>query len=198
MLGVWDEAGPDELDTEGDVTLDSWTGFSRNSTCLLMVTLLKAPQWQTRLRQWRCSSSLTWISGAAMLKKLSQLSILLGPLKWSSTAKAHVFRSYPCQFLHRKREVVNKYCFVVWVWGARHNTTVIHKAAGELIERRVELRARIIVYSSEMFQLAKLLYPRKSLWEVSTHRWISGGGLHSSARLPPEVPSVQGKVACLQ
>ena len=35
------------------------------------------------------------------------------------------------------------------------NTTVFHKAAGELIEGRVEFRARIIVYSSEMFQLAK-------------------------------------------
>ena len=30
MLGVWDEAGPDELDTEGDVTLESWTGFSQS------------------------------------------------------------------------------------------------------------------------------------------------------------------------
>ena len=29
MLNVWDEAGPDELDTEGDVTLESWTGFSQ-------------------------------------------------------------------------------------------------------------------------------------------------------------------------
>ena len=24
--------------------------------------------------------------------------------------------SFPCQFLRRKREVVNKFCFVVWVW----------------------------------------------------------------------------------
>ena len=80
MLNVLDEAGPDELDTEGDVTLESWTGFSQNPTCLLMVTLLKALQWQTRLRHWRCSSSLTWISGAATLKKLSQLSILRGSL----------------------------------------------------------------------------------------------------------------------
>ena len=30
MLDVWDEAGPDELDTEGDVTLESWTGFSQS------------------------------------------------------------------------------------------------------------------------------------------------------------------------
>ena len=52
-------------------------------------------------------------------------------------------------------EVVNKNCFVVWVGGARHNTTVFDNAAGELIERRVELRARIIVHSSEMFQLAQ-------------------------------------------
>ena len=74
---------------------------------------------------------------------------------WSSTAKTHVFSSYPCELLRRKREVVNKCCFVVWVWGARRDTTVFHKAAGELIERRVELRARIIVHSSEVFQLAK-------------------------------------------
>ena len=178
MLDVWDEAGPDELDTEGDVTLESWTGFSQNPTCLLMVTLLKALQWQTRLRHWRCSSSLTLISGAAMLKKLSQLSILLGSLMWSSTAKTHVFSSYPCELLRRKREVVNKYCFVVWVGGARHNTTVFDNAAGELIERLVELRARIIVYSSEMFQPSKPFCARKSLWEVSTHRWRSRGSCY--------------------
>ena len=29
MLDVWDEAGADEVDTAGDVTLESWTGFSR-------------------------------------------------------------------------------------------------------------------------------------------------------------------------
>ena len=29
MLDVSDEAGPHEVDTEGDVTLESWTGFSQ-------------------------------------------------------------------------------------------------------------------------------------------------------------------------
>ena len=155
MLGVWDEAGPDELDTEGDVTLESWTGFP-NPTCLLMVTLLKAPQWQTILRQWRSSSSLTWISGAAMLKKIVAAFNLAGFTDVEFHCKNHMsLVRILANSNTEKDEVVNKYCFVVWVWGARHNTTVFHKAAGELIEGRVELRARIIVYSSEMFQLAK-------------------------------------------
>ena len=158
---VWDEAGPDELDIEGDVT------------------------------QWRCSSSLTWIRGAAMLTKLSQLSTLLGPLKWSSTAKAHVFRSYPCQFLRRKREVVNKYCFVVWVWCARHKTTVFDMAAGELIEGRVELRARIIVHSSEMFQLAKPFARSQVVVGVDASMEKQKFGSRSSARLPPEASRIQ-------
>ena len=67
-------------------------------------------------------------------------------------------------------EVVNKCCFVHWVWGARHNKTVLDKAAGELVGRLVEVRAGIIVYSTEMFQPATPFHARKSLWGMSAHR----------------------------
>ena len=94
-----------------------------------------------------------------MSKKRSQLSILLGPLKQSSTAKAHVFSSYPCQLLRRKGEVVSKFCFVIWVWRSRRNTTVFSMAAGELSECLVELRARIFVHSSEIIRPAEPFVP---------------------------------------
>ena len=63
MLDVSDEAGQHEVDIEGDVTLESWTGVfpissstksmqvATNPTSIMTVTLPKAPQWQTRLRQ---------------------------------------------------------------------------------------------------------------------------------------------------
>ena len=79
-----------------------------------------------------------------MSKKWSQLSISLGPLVYST-----------CPLVADTDEVVNKYCFVHWVWGARHNKTVFDKAAGELIGHLVEIRTGIIVYSTEMFQPAK-------------------------------------------
>ena len=78
---------------------------------------------------------------------------------------------FPVNCCAETDEVVNKYCFVVWVCGARRDTTVFHKAAGELIECRVELRARIIVHSSKMFQFAKP-------FARSTHRWRSRGSGH--------------------
>ena len=79
VFDVWSEAGPDELDTEADVTLDVGQDvpdifctksmqMATNQTSMLIVALLRTPMLQERLRQWRCSSSLSWISRAAMSK----------------------------------------------------------------------------------------------------------------------------------
>ena len=89
-------------------------------------------------------------------------------------------------------EVVKKYCFVLWVLSARHNTTAFDKAAGELIERLVELRARIIVYSSEMFLPAKpSARSQVVLGGVDAPMEKQRFGSRSSARLPPEASRSQ-------
>ena len=78
------------------------------------------------------------------------------------------------------------------MWGARRDTTVFHNAAGELIERLVELRARIIVYSSEMFQIAKPFALSQIVVggvdaSMEKQRFV----FRSSAGLPPEAPRIQ-------
>ena len=68
------------------------------------------------------------------------------------------------------------------MWGARP-----HNAAGELIGRLVEIRAGIIVYSTDMFQLATTpLHARKLQGEMLAQMERQRFGLRSSARVPPE------------
>ena len=90
-----------------------------DSSCFRFAILpapARTPPWQTRFRQWRCSGSLSWISGAAMSKKWSQLSISLGPLMSTTMQKHMFFVRIPDKCCADTDEVVNKYCFVHWVW----------------------------------------------------------------------------------
>ena len=83
-------------------------------------------------------------------------------------------------------ELVNKYCFVHWVWGARHNTTVFDKAAGEFDGRLVEIRAGIIVYSVETFNLPHPVTPSQVVvGDVGASMEKQRFGLRFPARLRP-------------
>ena len=94
---------------------------------------------------------LSWIIGAAISKKRSQLL----NLAMSTDVK-------PINCCDDAVENLIKFCFVHWVWGARQNRRVFDTAAGELIGLLVEIRAGIIVSSSDTFQPAKPFFPLAS------------------------------------
>ena len=118
----------------------------------VLVTLLRTSTVAGEIEENGGSQGvLSWISGAAISKKRSQLL----NLAMSTDVK-------PINCCDDTDEVVIKFCFVHWVWGARQNRTVFDTAAGELIGLLVEIRVGIIVSSSDMFQPAKPSFPLAS------------------------------------
>ena len=139
MLDAWDGAVLNELDTEANGTLcvgQEMPDFLRQ-------------RHRCRWRKTQTSILMaTLISGAAMSKKWSQLSIPLGDVKPSA---AHVFG------------------------------------------RLVEIRAGIVVYSTENVSTCQNpLHARKSLWEdVGAPMEKQRFGSRSSARLPPKASRIR-------
>ena len=152
MLDIWDEARPDELDTEADATLD----VGKNLPNILM-NEIDADGDKPDQHFDRCAAENSTVAdeleGLEVFKQfvMDQWSgnveemVAALNLAWSTDVKPVQSHMSWVRMLVSccadTDEVVKKYCFLHWVRCARQNKTVFDKAACELIGRLVANRS---------------------------------------------------------